>query len=671
MVPQSLTIATRSSPLARIQTEEAITQLHPLWPDLSFNVQPMTSPGDRDQQTALTDAAVPDNFFTRDLDEALLDGQADLAVHSAKDLPQQLHPDLHLAALLPARDIRDALVLRANWPDPATPPRVIGTSSPTRENQIRALYPGSETRGIRGTIEQRLAQLDNGQYDAVIVAACALDRLRLSDRISRYLPYDPAPQQGRLAIVVRANRTDLIDALACLDVRRRAGLVAIVGCPADAALLSERARHYMEQADVVIHDRLLPDDVIAAIHSKAIPAGKTGGGQSIGQSEIHRFMLAEAEQGKLVVRLQGGDPLIFAHLSEQLAFLTAWNLRVDLVPTLTAAQVAAAHALAPLTHRQDGGHLHIVSGHTPDGESPPAFPAPGAGNVAIYMGVEQIADTHRRLVEAGWPAATPVIVGERLGYRDEVVRYAQLAELPSQTVRRPAIFLLGSHQYATAHRTLMVGTDPEPFLAHGPLIHWPLIELVARPLDERRQQLEQGLDEIDGILFPSRFAVHCLMEAILADGDVRRLAGKYLLAVGPATERELKQYGLRADASVNHYGGIQALMAEAGAIRGKHILYPCSDAAPQAARMQTLAEAGLTARPCVFYENRATPPRPLPDTPFDRVLFTSGSTVDAYFDRYPEEKEAQRTWLAVGPSTANALTRHGLRSETIARPRGA
>jgi uroporphyrinogen III methyltransferase / synthase len=658
VVPQKINVVTRSSPLARAQTDEALAQIRHLLPDHEFVVHHCTSPGDRDVVTPLADARVPDDFFTRDLDEALLSGAADLAIHSAKDLPTQLPAGCQLAALLPARDIRDALVCRPG------PLRVIGTSSPTREAQIKALYPDAVTRSIRGTIEQRLAQLDNGDYDAVIIAACALDRLGLSDRIDRYLPYDTAPQQGRLALVVSTRQPELMARLRALDVRRRAGLVAIVGCPADYTLLSARALSYLDHADVVIHDRLLPDEVVQRIAGKAVPVGKAGGAPSTLQSEIHRRLLHEAEQGKLVVRLQGGDPLIFAHLSEELEFLTAWNLRVDLVPTLTAAQVAAAHALAPLTHRQDGGHLHLLSGHTPTGETPMDFPGPGAGNTAIYMGVSEAADTLHRLQKSGWPTETEVIVGERLGYRDEAIRIMPLHALADQSLRKPAVYLVGPRAFQT-RRTLFTGTDPEHFLSHGPLIHWPLIELASRPLAERQAQLADTWATIDGILFPSRFAVHSFMEALLADRDVRALQGKKLLAVGPATRDALRGYGCRADAAVDHYGGIRSLIAEQQGNWGTRWLYPCSNAAPRPERLQTLAAAGVEAVATVFYENRRPPFRPLPETPFERVLFTSGSTVHAYFDAYPAELQASRTWLAVGPSTLKTIEEKGLVADMI------
>lgn len=659
------TVLTRSSRLAQVQAAEAVAAIAKIQPDWPIDKAICESPGDRDLTRPLTDASIPDDFFTRDLDQALLNHTADIAVHSAKDLPETLDPALAIAALLPARDIRDAMVLRAGTTRDTL--KTIGTSSPGRIAAVAAHYPQAQTRSIRGTIEQRLAQLDNGDYDAVIIAACALERLGLQERIDHYLPIDPAPQQGRLALVVRADRRDLLNALRPLDVRRTAGLVAIVGCPADPTLLGERARTYLDQADCVVHDRLLPASIKAHIQHKAIAVGKIGGEASTPQSDIHRHLLHAAEQGRLVVRLQGGDPLIFAHAHEQLAFLEAWNIRVDLVPSLTAAQIASAHALAPLTHRGDGGHLHLLSGHETPGEPPAPLPSPEAGNLAIYMNVTKARQTAQRLLAAGWAPETDVVIGERLGHEDEAIRTLPLHAMGTVDVRRPAIFLVGPRPHAVTAPTLFVGSDPDHFLRHGPLIHWPLLQLVPRALDERRAAWTRHAPTIKGILFPSRIAVRCFMETVLADGDARTLAGKTLLAVGPATAAELAGFGLRADAAVDHYGGLSALVAERPDVPAGRYLYPCSSVAPTADRRHTLRAVGIEAVPETFYDNTPVPRRPLPDRPFGRVLFTSTSTVTIYFEHYPEEIEQPRHWLSVGPSTTRALDALGLDSQEISR----
>ncbi len=665
MVAKSLKIATRGSRLALAQAEEARLTIDGIIPGLPcLEMETFGSPGDRDQDTPLSDKSVPDDFFTRDLDDALLKGRADIAVHSAKDLPDSMRDGLTIAALLPATEIRDALVFRKDRAK-GRPPGVIGTSSPKRNEQIRLVYPEAKTRPLRGTIDQRLEKLDEGGFDAIVIAACALQRLGLEDRIGEYLSYDPVPQQGRLALVTRTCDTELNKALRSVDVRRKAGLVAIIGCPADPAMRSMRSERYLKQADIIFHDRLLPDDIMLAIRDRALPVGKVGGQKSISQPDIHRMMLMEAERGRLIVRLHGGDPCIFAHLSEELDFLTAWNIRVDIVPTVTAAQVAAAHAHASLTHRNDGGGVKFTSGHTPRGSAEERMPGPGEGNLAIYMGVGSTRKLGKRLMDAGWPGDTSIVIGERIGYRDERISTARLDGLTELTIAKPAVFLAGIRTYPSSGYTLFTGTDPEHFLNHGPLIHWPVIKLVSRPVKERTSILDKILPVADGVIFPSRFAVGSFMEALKKQRDVRALAGKKILSVGPSTTMELERYGIIADASADTYGGVSALSEGISDDFAGKYLYPCSDAAPVQQRGNTLRMHGIDICPYIFYSNRVTAYSKLPDIPFGRVLFTSTSTVKAYFDTYPHELEEHRTWLAVGPSTLNALEAMGLSADII------
>lgn len=219
--PLHLRVAARASRLSRAQTGEALRAVRDaLPPGTLFEVFHLDTPGDRDKRTPLSDPSVPDDFFTRDLDKVVLDGCCDLTVHSAKDLPRRTPPGLAVAAILPCADPRDALVLRAGLAS-AADARTVGTSSPRRDAAVRALCPHAEPRPLRGTIDERLAALDRGEYDAVVIAACALERLGLAGRIAAFVPGETTPLQGHLALVTRADDDRLIGPLRALDFRRR------------------------------------------------------------------------------------------------------------------------------------------------------------------------------------------------------------------------------------------------------------------------------------------------------------------------------------------------------------------------------------------------------------------------------------------------------------------
>lgn len=448
-------------------------------------------------------------------------------------------------------------------------------------------------------------------------------------------------------------------------VRQHAGLVALVGCPSDESLLTERARLYLEFADVVVHDRLVPENILLSIAHKAIPVGKADGAASASQQEIHQILLREAAQGKLVVRLQGGDPLIFGRLGEELDFLTAHGIRFDLVTSVSAAQVAAARAAAPLTHREGGRALTILSGRPAELPLPEKLPGPDDGNLAIYMAANRMEPIAGLLAAAGWKPETPVVIGERLGYPDEWVHATTLKNARQLKVSAPAVFLVGVHHREPVERTLFVGSNPGHFLKHGPLLPWPMIKLIASPIAKRANLLKNTLPAARGILFPGKMGVRTFVEALVEMGDTRLLADKFLMAVSASIAAEMKHVGLRADLTTTSRGGMDELAQRIpDGIRGT-FLFPCSGEVISSAKSTLLSARGIELVPLPFYETREIAHRHLPRIPFSRVLFTSERTVSAYFNQYPSELTAERIWLAVGPTSFQALESRGLHAKQI------
>ncbi len=184
-----------------------------LRPQVPFDMDPMwiETTGDLDQKTSLRILDKTD-FFTRELDRLVLDGSIRLAIHSAKDLPDPLAEGLCIAAMTNGLDPRDALVFRDTLPENAW----IATSSKRREEMVDLLRPGFRFKDLRGTIHERLAQLDNGYADGVVIAEAALIRLQLTHLNRIYLPGPVAEGQGRLAIVCRKDDSELIELLSCI-----------------------------------------------------------------------------------------------------------------------------------------------------------------------------------------------------------------------------------------------------------------------------------------------------------------------------------------------------------------------------------------------------------------------------------------------------------------------
>ncbi|MCL4417940.1 MAG: glutamyl-tRNA reductase [Actinobacteria bacterium] len=209
-------VGSRNSLLALKQVEEVTRLLNQFYPDLKFEVIGMDTYGDKDKTTPISDIEGTD-FFTREIEGALLEKKIDFAVHSAKDLPDKLPQGLMIAAITRQIDPCDALVSRESLElDKLRYGAKIGTSSQRRKDQLKNYRNDFQFIDIRGNIGERLAKLDNDGLDAIVLAACALVRLGLQHRISQYLPFEilkPHPLQGALAIETRAEDIQLINLL--------------------------------------------------------------------------------------------------------------------------------------------------------------------------------------------------------------------------------------------------------------------------------------------------------------------------------------------------------------------------------------------------------------------------------------------------------------------------
>ncbi len=213
---RQLRIATRRSRLALWQAEHVKSRLEALHAGLAVSLVPLSTRGDELLEVSLAKEGGK-GLFVKELEAALADGRADLAVHSMKDVPAELPSGYALAAILEREDPRDALV-SARYPDLAALPggAVVGTSSLRRQAQIAARYPALQIRPLRGNVETRLAKLDRGDYAAIVLAAAGLKRLGLAGRIRSLLPVEeslPAAGQAALGIECLAARADVVTAV--------------------------------------------------------------------------------------------------------------------------------------------------------------------------------------------------------------------------------------------------------------------------------------------------------------------------------------------------------------------------------------------------------------------------------------------------------------------------
>jgi len=228
-----LTIATRKSALALWQAHYVRDALLAAHPGLTVDLLPMSTRGDKILDVPLAKIGGK-GLFIKELEQALLSGEADIAVHSMKDVPMEFPPGLGLSAICKREDPRDALVSN-NYQslDQLPAGAVVGTSSLRRQCQLAEHYPALQIKSLRGNVNTRLSKLDGGEYDAIVLAAAGLIRLEFADRIAQYLPTElslPAGGQGAVGI---ETRTD--------DAATMALLEPLIDLPSSYCVTAERA----------------------------------------------------------------------------------------------------------------------------------------------------------------------------------------------------------------------------------------------------------------------------------------------------------------------------------------------------------------------------------------------------------------------------------------------
>jgi uroporphyrinogen III methyltransferase/synthase len=410
------------------------------------------------------------------------------------------------------------------------------------------------------------------------------------------------------------------------------GTVYLVGAgPGDPGLITLRGLECLARADVVLYDYLVNPALLHHAPPEAVRVGLgDASGRTLSQEQVHERLVALARDGMTVVRLKGGDPFVFGRGGEEAEVLRRAGVPFEIVPGVTAALGAAAYAGIPLTHRDHASAVLLATAHE-DPSKPSSrldweLLARFEGTLVFYMGAGRVAEVADALVEAGKAPSTPAALVAWGTLPRQQSAWGTLADIAAQTQR----------QSLSAPAVIIVG----PVVELGPMLHWfedrPLFGqriVVTRPEQQGREWAQRlfslgaepilfptirvlppedwadvdaalrELNSFDWLVFTSVNGVRFFLDRLLATGgDLRRLGGTRLAAIGPATRDALGAFYLHADLVPEHFAAEHLAETLVPHTKGKRVLLARASRARQVLPEQ-LAAGGAEVRELVVYQN--------------------------------------------------------------------
>ncbi len=477
------------------------------------------------------------------------------------------------------------------------------------------------------------------------------------------------------------------------------GKVYLVGAgPGDPGLFTIKGMELLRKADVVVYDRLASPRLLAnAPHdAEFIYVGKRVGCHAVRQHEINEILVNKAREGKMVVRLKGGDPFIFGRGGEEAQVLAQNGIPFEIVPGVTSAISVPAYAGIPLTHRAYTASVALITGHRKMDENEAEVDweglAKGVGTLVFLMGMTNLPTITAKLMEFGRRPDTPAAVirwGTTPKHRSVVGTLADIVEKVKEAgLKPPAIIVIGDvialkpqlewfekrpllGRRVAVTRTRSQASDLIRLLEEKGAwcIECPTIETI--PLDD--PAIDGALDrlsEYHWIVFTSANGVRYFMERLLASGrDIRALGPARLAVVGRATAELLKDYHLKADLIPEEFraeGLVEAFRQES--MEGRRVLIPRAKKArevlPEALRSMGAEVEILPVYKTVPAELPALSREALEEGKVDAITFTSSSTVKNFMRHFPEALRdriiQEAAVCAIGPVTADTCRRLGL-----------
>ena len=780
----NIKVGTRGSTLARTQSQWLIDVLAKAHPQINFEMVIIKTKGDLVQDKPL-DKIGDKGLFTKELEDALLSGEIDMAIHSMKDMPSKLPEGLVLTVPPVREDPRDVLLTphQITTLDQLPKGAVVATGSKRRICQLQKLRPDVEIVGIRGNIDTRIRKMQEQQLDGIILAAAGLKRIgRLTDPAYQTvtLPentFIPAPAQGILAVEVREDNETVKELMAAISdqntiiqmsaersflnalngschipvgafceiiadtivlyglygledgshvvtrsiegapeeaenlgkqlaavcyqaVHTKPGKVYLAGggC-GDPGLLTVKAKDILTKADVVVYDALVNESFLndARADAEIVYVGKRAGNHAMRQEDINALLVQKGLEGKLVLRLKGGDPYVFGRGGEEGEDLYDAGVPFEVIPGITSVIGGLAYAGIPITHRDCVSSFHVITGHLKsnayDGASDLDWPVLGKlkGTFVFLMGVKNLEKICDELVKNGMNPEMPVAVVHRASTPYQRVVTGNLTTIydiaTTAKITAPSLIVVGE---VVNKRQKLRFFDEKPLFGKniivtrsreqssqmvekitelgGNAIEFPTIKIV--PINEAAcDEKVKVLSDYSHIIFTSINGVEIFFDSLSRCGkDARAFGNLHITAIGEGTKKALLARGLQADFVPDKYVGEELVSGLAPLLtKDSRVLIPRSKNAriyvveelskicpvDEIQSYETIREDHATIDPLEMLNNKE----------IDYITFTSSTTVEFFVEKIGAAHiDAINTakCVSIGPQTSKKCLELGI-----------
>ncbi len=672
-------VGTRSSALAIKQSRFVLSKIEKMISGVRFKLVEYQTSGDNEKNLDLRET--PDDFFVREINQAIIEKEIDFGIHSAKDIPEIMSEEIDWFWLPWKEQPNDVIVIRKNTKLSDLPKNMkIGISSERRAKYCKKKFPNALQKTIRGNIENRISQLDNGDFDLIILAEAGLNRLGLQERIHCIIPMNelkPPDGQGYLAITFRSDNHQLKKIRSLFT-----SSVIFAGAGVGSKeLCTSAAIKALNGCDICLYDSLMDHKLLRELSpdAEAIDVGKRCGAHSKQQHITTNLLCERVRRGKNVVRLKGGDPGIFGRLSEETEAIENLNISYRVIPGISALQAATTGSGMLLTRRDVSRGFVALTPRAAAGKLAPCNEKEkGKLPIIYFMSLRAMEHITEELLRDDYNDNTPCAVIYNAGGSDEEIIRVSLRNLSqlgkNHCTTKPGLIIVGNvvtFSYNTTNgalegkkvlltcsETLQNKAQNLVYQYGGKPISYPLIDL------KYRSDFEYDITDYNWIAVSSPSSAKALMDYVKNKKiDYRKIPS--IMTCGKETSKEFLKFGIKVDLQPESDFSARSLEKVASVVlkpEDKVLRIRSDKAGKMLANKLSKTKAKIT--DAIIYENHSVNHDELPE--YDIVFFSSSSAVTNYIEKWKKDSLKDKIILVIGKPTAKALTDFGIKPDIIA-----